>query len=324
LHNQTFKDFEWIFVDGHYKTNKDLVEKLCSDYKINVIHVPMCGAIHIPRKYHWELYNNALLLSTNDLFLRFGIYRWMHQDVIGLAVEMANKNIYLNLEQKTDTTDYSVLETKTRHIEKRMSTQCGMFSFSKEKMLDMNGNNEAACLLRHYEDIELNNRWNRYNSKLESLWLSNALIRINHIKEYENQIINLNSKFPCKSKNCLMPENDSIIRDKNGNVMDSWLQFELGLIKENPNWIKFDYRDFTWVKCPNCETIAPINSQQYFNYLDSYKSPMASIGVDDRVGRNLLILNDDIKKLNSLQSKIDLLKSSHTNKRYLEDFTKNL
>jgi hypothetical protein len=86
---------------------------------------------------------------------------------------------------------------------------------------------------------------------------------------------------------------------------------------EKPSQMKFEYDNFTWLKCPRCNAIAPSSMTQYFEHVRNNQKCLANIGVDGILGRDLRILNEDIKKLQSLSSKIELLKSSHTDKKYL-------
>ena len=102
LSQQTYQDFEWVFLDGHFNKNRLLLEKLCKDYNIkNYLHAPLCKAEHVGRTFHWEIYNNALLLSSHDLFLRVGVHRWMHPEIIKLAVDYYNDGIFIDLPHQT-------------------------------------------------------------------------------------------------------------------------------------------------------------------------------------------------------------------------------
>lgn len=318
LSRQTFQDFEWIFIDSFYNKNKNIVSELCDKYNIkNYIHSPMCGANHIARTYHWELYNNALLLSSNDLFLRLGMYRWFSSDIVELAVKENIKGNYINIVQKFHNNFNELINLTNNEIDEKlninstleykshhMSAQCGMFSYSKNKMIDMNGNNEAGELIHHHEDGDLNSRW-RVLGEQSCIFIDNAMYRIEHNKNPNDLFINFDEsqKRMCGETGCLLnfPNNFDFTYNP---------PYEIE---------KFIYRDFEWVKCPRCGVISPINADEYLEYLKSYPTYFGPVGVDGKIGRNLIILNDDICKLSNLNEKIELLKYSHINKRYLDD-----
>ena len=317
LSQQTYKDFEWVYIDGHYNKNKMLVENLCQEYNIkDYIHAPSCKAEHVGRTYHWELYNNALLLSNNDLFLRVGIHRWIHPTVIEIAAEKYyNENIFIELphiessyDQYGDDINSHLSPSFGSEIETLCST-AGMFSFTKNQMIDINGNNEAALLIYRFEDAELNARLEHARG-IRSVRVDNAMFRFKHNKLPKNVIPALEGRntLSCGGDGCLKnysasPNHHSEIFNFH-NVITSRM---------------FTYRNFDWVACDCCGTISPINFNEYLDYLKKYPISFGPVGVDGKIGRNLKILRDDIDNLNSIEDKIELLQNSHTMAKYLID-----
>ena len=313
LSTQTFQDFEWIFLDGHYYKNRKLISELSKKYNLkDVKHYPMCGATHIGRRFHWEILNNSLLLAKNDLFLRMGAYRWFHSKAIELAVENYSKGVFVDFSHTIkDISEFINIEDisnrlnpKIGYLRGMMMSESGMFSCSRDVMLQMNGNDEVATTMVHHEDADLNSRW-IHMKDLKSVNISNAMFRIEHNKSSEVILPQLeqNNSYCCGKKFCLL---------NYPNIFD--LDF-------NPptQHHKFEYRGFQWKYCPECGAIAPLNSDEYLEYLKKCGNPISPIGVLNKVGRDIRILNEDLQKLNSIQEKLELLTNSHNNKRYLVD-----
>ncbi len=311
---QTFKQFEWVLIDAYYNENKELVKELTEKAGLRtVVHVPICDQPHIGHMYNWNCYNNALLLSSNRLFLRLGVHRYFHNKVVETAVELAGQNKFLNLRQRnvdslsvdSDNINYHKLEddykleTLSRIFWKTMNSQCGMFSFDKSAMIEMNGNNEAL-LIHHWEDIDLNCRWTQH-SPVDMVSLENAFLRVYHDK----------SSPYMEKKVCTHTDNpDCIVYAKNSHELENYPTNDI-------EWIY--YRDFKWARCKKCKTVAVSYCDKYFDYLKTNKKGyLAPINVGG-VGRDIRIVNEDIKKLSSLQDKVELLTASHTNPRYLVD-----
>ena len=309
LKNQTFKDIEWVFCDHYYEENKNLVKELCN---FPVIHFSLCEIKHVGASWHWELYNNALLLTTRKHFIRFGMYRYMHRRTLEFTVESITKDgIYTDqTQQKAHNNVLSMDNVERGHglsiasdqISNYPITHCGMFSMSRQEMVDIGGNNETL-VRHHFEDCDLNARFRSRNfpvNKFKMRNLKNSFLRLDHKKDECNK--------PYGMKTC---NQEACINNFHG--------FYDQTIKPHPKTLIFDYRDFKWYSCPNCYCMAPYNVDEYYKYQENYKSPLAPIGVLGKLGRNLQVLNEDIQKLTSLDNKVDLLKSSHTDQRYLQD-----
>lgn len=315
LSSQTYKDFEWVFLDGHYNQNKDFVDNMCQEYKIErYIHSPFCQANHVGRWFHWEIYNNALMLCNNDLFLRFGVYRWMHNKTIETIVNYANKGIYVDLPHNTvnfdDFYNYSVDEINNNlsiidgEIRPYMECSAGMFSYTRNRMLEINGNDEASTLIAHHEDADLNARWSNVKG-IYSAKIQNALLRFSHEKSPSNILSTLEegNSLCCGKKGCLSIYPNSYHLNYNPPV-------------ENE---KFEYDGFQWIKSPCCGVVSPIDADEYLTYLKQSGKTFGSVGVDNRVGRNILSLYNDIIKINNFEDKLNLLINSHTDQKYLNN-----
>jgi hypothetical protein len=316
---QTVKDFEWVFVDAFYDTNKELVAELATAQGLKaVVHVPVCAATHVGRKFHWETYNNAILLVSNPAFLRLGVYRYFHQRMVEVATDLAAKKVWVNLRQRpADAFDASLphavqvekygLEIDSRTTMNYMGSQCGMFSYSREKMLAMNGNNEAL-LIHHWEDCDLSNRWLQAGRQ-EGVLLEKAFLRVYHPKmsfpdACDPGIAAYLGKTVCRREqnpDCIYYQDDNRHLARYASNVTHW----------------FTHMDFRWARCDACGTVAVCDEDDYFTYLRSnpygFKAPVNVYGV----GRNLTILNEDMGKLTSLQSKCELLAASHNDQRYL-------
>jgi len=319
LSSQTYKDFEWVFLDGHYKQNKEFVDNMCKKYKIKqYIHSPFCQANHVGRLFHWEIYNNALMLCNNDLFLRFGVYRWMHNKTIETVINYANKGIYIDLPHNTvafdDFYNYSAdeinnnLSINSGEIRPYMECSAGMFSYTRNRMLEINGNDEASTLIVHHEDIDLNARWSNVKGVF-SVKIENALLRFSHEKSPNNILSTLEegNSLCCRKEGCLSTYPSSFHLSYNPPVNNE----------------KFEHDGFQWIKSPCCGVVSPIDADEYIIYLKQSGKTFSSVGVDNRVGRNIISLYNYIIKINNFEDKLNLLIDSHTNKKYLENNLKN-
>lgn len=313
LANQTHQDFEWVLCDNYYQDNKNIIKELCEKNKIRCIHFPMVGMSHIGSQWHWELYNNALLISTQPYFIRFGIYRYMHKQTLEFVVKsITKKGIYVDQTQQYVTNDIfdfnGDIEEKynlsilPENITEVPTTHCGMFSMNKEAMIQINGNNEAAEIRHHFEDGDLNARWrNKTSQKIPMVHLKSSFLRIDHIKDLNRP--KLDSMEPCFKEYCLT----------------NFHGFSDDKVIPHPEIVRFKYREFPWLACRTCGMMSPASIDGYFKHLETYKSPVAPIGVNGVLGRDIRILNEDINKFQSLDSKVALLKISHTEPRYLHD-----
>ena len=315
LGNQTCQDFEWIFLDGHYYKNRGLVSELSQQYSLkDVKHYPSCGATHIGRRFHWCWYNNSLLLAKNDLFLRMGVYRWFHSKAIELAVENYSKGIFVDFSHTTvPMDDFGTLspqaidekfDPKFGNVRDIMTCSSGMFSCSRDVMLQMNGNDEVATTMVHHEDADLNSRWIHMDN-LKSMTIDNAMFRLEHHKAPANIIPELEQKnsLCCGEEFCLMNYPNTFDLNHNPPTQD----------------YKFEYRGFQWKYCPDCNAMSPLNSDEYLLNLRKGKNYVSSIGVKGIAGRDIRIVYDDLSRLNDIQDKLNLLRNSHDNKRYLND-----
>lgn len=315
LSMQTCQDYQWVFLDGHYLKNKKYFEDLCLKYKIkNYIHGPLCKANHVGRLFHWEVYNNSLLLCDYDLILRFGTYRWLDKNAIENVIYNAQKGIYLDFPHNTinlkDFNNNDLLNPSyNNEIRDFMQCSAGMFSYSKSRLLEMNGNNEASTLLVHHEDSDLNSRWTHIRG-IKSKKVNNAMFRFEHEKSPVNvlSILEEGNSLSCKKEGCLASYPNT---------------FHLAFNPPVQNTI-FKYRDFDWIKCECCGTVSPIDADEYLEYLKIYDDPFGPVGVDGRVGRNLIILNNYLSKIKNNNDKFDLLKSSHTEDKFLKDENKKI
>jgi hypothetical protein len=313
---QTYKDFEWVFVDAFHDRNESLVRELCDKHGLKwVIHAPLCPPTHVGRRYHWESYNTALMFSTRYYFVRLGVYRYFHQDLVRTALEHANDGVWLNISQRAMqgfNDDLSFEEINQKYdVEMdcwdkspRLESHCGMFSFSRAKMIEMNGNNEAL-LIHHWEDGDFNSRLVQAEN-VPAINVHKSFLRIEHCKEPASTDGPFLGKRVCEhhvNPNCIFYAKNN--HDIENNPV------------ENTHW--FDYKGFLWAKCDVCGTVAVSNADKYFHYLKTDPRGMrAPINVQG-IGRNIGILDDDLKKLTSFQSKVELLTSSHTDPRYLEE-----
>lgn len=321
LGEQTTKDFEWVFVDASHDDNRALVAEMTAAHGIkNVIHVPFCGATHAGRKFHWECYNNAILLATRPNFLRLGVWRYFHHEVVEFAAAMAAKGIWVNLTQRPgDPTDDMThqeivekygIEMKSQSERTLMGSHCGMFSYNRQKMIDMNGNNEALTI-HHWEDADLNSRWEQLG-KVKMISLEKAFLRIEHRKDtypYNDPgaggpYIGKTVCSPDKKHTCPYYVNNNHKLSITGPAQGYDLK-----------WV--NHRGYFWAHCPDCGMVAVSHDDQYFNLLktnkDFFDAPINVAGV----GRDIRKLQDDLSKLTSMESKLNLLCSSHTDPRYL-------
>lgn len=320
---QTTKDFEWVFVDAFYHNNQALVaDETRAAGLNNVIHVPLCGATHVGRKFHWECYNNALLLATRPNFMRLGVWRYFHHQVVEFAIEQAAKGVWINLTQRacdalSDLTHEQIIqkydiEIKSQSPWNRMQSHCGMFSFNRQKMIEMNGNNEAL-LIHHWEDCDLNSRWEQLG-EMKMISLEKAFLRIEHRKDtfpYNKPdnggaYIGKTICSPEKKNTCPYYVNNNHKLEITGPAQGYNLKF-------------IEHKGFNWVHCPDCGLVAVGHDEKYFHYLKTDpRAITAPINVAG-VGRNIVTLNEDIQKLTSMESKVNLLCESHTSPRYLAE-----
>lgn len=318
---QTTKDFEWVFVDAFHDSNKLLVAELTAIHGIkHVVHVPFCGATHAGRKFHWEGYNNAILLATRPVFLRLGMWRYFHHEVVEFVTSMAAKNLWVNLTQRAgDVTDdmshQQIIERfgmdiKTRSEKDHMESHCGMFSFDRQKMIDMNGNNEALTI-HHWEDCDLNSRWVQLG-KTRLISLEKAFLRIEHRKDtYPYNQSDLGGPYIGKTV-CPPEKKHTCPYYVHNNQKLSITGPAQGY---NLKWV--DDRGYPWAHCPDCGLVAVSHDEQWFELLKTNRAFLdAPINVAG-VGRDIRKLQNDLGKLTAMESKLTLLCSSHTDPRYL-------
>lgn len=321
LSEQTNKDFEWVFVDAFYDSNRGIVAQMTASLGIKyVIHVPFCGATHVGRKFHWEGYNNAILLATRPAFLRLGVWRYFHHEVVEFVAQMASRGIWVNLTQRpgeiTDDLSHQqivekyAMEIRSQSERDHMSSHCGMFSFNRQKMIDMNGNNECL-LIHHWEDADLNSRWVQLG-RTKMISLEKAFLRIEHRKDsFPYNLADLGG--PYLGKTVCGPEKQ--------HTCPYYVKNNHKLVITGPQqgykikWV--EHRGYLWAHCPDCGTVAVSHDDQYFELMKTNKeffyAPINVAGV----GRDIRKLQDDMKKLTSMESKLNLLCSSHTDSRYL-------
>lgn len=308
LGDQTHKDFEWVFVDAYHDENRVLVADLARKYGLRrVTHVPACTAKHVGHKFHWDLYNTALLLSSEPIFLRLGVFRYFHNQIVEKALQLGQNDTWISLRQrevKDFDAELAYHEQAQRHkLEvtsytpwNQLVSHCGMFSFSRERMLRINGNNEAL-LIHHWEDVDLNCR-SVHLGQVNLMSLENAFLRVWHSKS--NPYL---SKDTCCSLPCIVYAPNSHELQKCASAETEWTI----------------YRGFPWARCRTCHAVAVGYCDKYFEYLKSEPQALiAPIGVFG-VGRDIRILDEDLKRLPTLESKLELLTTSHTDPRYLKD-----
>lgn len=307
---QTYQDFEWVLVDAFHEANRDLVNELAARHGLRqVLHTPICTATHVGRQFSWDTYNTAMLLAANDLFLRVGVFRYIHQRVVELAVKHGADNTWLSLRQR----DVPSLDSSWSHAQidekhgleadtfvtwDQMISHCGMFSFRRQLMLEMGGNNEALTI-HHWEDVDLNCRWTHLG-KVKLISLENAMLRIYHSKD--NPYVG--KKICASGPRCIAHAANSHELERTAHTDTEWTE----------------YRGFPWARCRDCGAVAVGYCDKYFEYLKRERKAMqAPVGVFGTLGRNIRVLHEDLGKLSALDAKLELLAASHTSPRYLQE-----
>lgn len=308
---QTCQDFQWVLVDAFYADNAKLVADMCAarGFK-DVVHVPYRGNTRVAATYHWTTYNDALLLARYSTILRVGVFRYIHPSVVGLAADLATQQTWVSLRQQDvdrfeDISDAALidkygLEVATRTNRDRMSSHCGMFSQSKQTLMDMNGNNEAFAV-HHAEDSEYNSRFAQLG-RTSVVSLEKAMLRVYHSK---CRTLTYLPKVPCEKA-----DNPACIyHAANNHELKKYA---------HPDTEWRDHQGFPWARCRTCNAVANGYCDEYYRYLATdprgFRAPVGVFGV---VGRNLAAVADDLAKLDSLQSKVELLAESHEHPKYL-------
>lgn len=313
---QTCKEFEWVVADCFFLENRDLIKDLAEQYGLKeTTHVPACLATHIGRTYHWEIYNTALLVSKYPTFLRLGVYRYFHHQLVETVLNYHSNKTWVNLVQRpidgisyekphAQIVEEQQLDVTTTSWSNQLVSSCGMFSYDKSRMIELGGNNESLVLL-HWEDIDLNCRWAHLNmNSWKCVSLDKAFLRIFHDKG-----VQYSAKPHCRHRDyprCIaFAENCHELKR---------------CAPEGTKW--FDHRGFPYGQCPVCRTLVVGNCDDYFNFLKTDgRNLYAPVGVggvgSNGVGRDIRILNEDLNKLSTLESKLELLSESNASERYV-------
>lgn len=311
LAEQTDRDFEWVLVDAFYDLNRELVAEMCDARGMrDVVHVPFAGNTNVGAAFTWASYNDAALLARHPVILRVGVFRFIHPEVTAIVADSAARDTWVSLTQRpvdrlddkpsADLAAEHGLDVTRRAVWDRMTSHCGMFSRDTETLIGMNGNSEAQ-VLHHAEDCDWNARWQQLGPQ-NLVALENAMLRVYH------------SKCPTLTyvpkPVCRRDDNPACIyHAANNHELKKYA---------HPDTEWRDHEGFPWARCRTCGTVANGYCDEYYEYLKTdLRGFRAPVGVFGTIGRDLLAVRDDLAKLTSLQSKVELLAWSHTDPKYL-------
>ncbi len=316
---QSYRDFELVIVDAHYEMNATGVRDLCAQFELkNVIHAPAMEARHVGRWMHWELYSNALLLSSSPWAVYHGVHRYLHRRALEIIVDKAAHGIATVLLQN-NVPDSSLVSFNDIEEANCMSVYCepwpylsntGFFSIQRDVMLHtLNGYNEALTL-HHWADTDLSQRALHLRTMKVELMRA-GLLRIAHPKDSGKENRHPYHEFPLCKLPCSYTVNPNCIIHQIDHMVSGQVRRIQVPVK------RIVHRGFEWVQCDQCGCLGIEDEGEYVNHFltnpDNIKAPIGVGGI----GRNLATLDSDLLKL-EFSSKIDLIASSHTNERYLQ------
>lgn len=308
---QTYRDCEIILADSFYTENKTGVAELCALLGLGtVVHVPSAYGVDVGRKMHWDVYSNALLYSSGDWVMHYGVYRYMHRDGIMRVAQNAASGILTSFAQipapqtidDLMSDDYGAIESRYEMevSPRRWSTlsQCGFYSIDRDRIVNIfNGHNEAL-ILHHWVDVDLNTRAANYGH-LQTDVIDRGVLRMTKPGYSAIRV----GKPVCS-------------REVNPNCVSHRLDARQGT-ERIENVERVSNRGFEWVRCQQCGAVGLEDPDAYIKYLRDTSCTRAPVNVGG-VGRNIQRLEDDCKKL-STSSRFELISSSYSNARYLSE-----
>ena len=347
LMSQTCKDFVWLYLDGFYHENKQYFSDLKKKLPFPVVHVPLLHDWTRPHQYHWEPYNSAVLLCETKYFLRFGRFRFFHpktvEDVLSFlrkekCVVTLNQKQFHELEffdnggikknNEQITANYvakwhqegadkfiDTLNLRQKLEWKVSGLTCGSGMFASSKSLfieELNGNDEVGLHFHHFEDVEMSTRL-RFLTNTKCFATSYGLARFGHNKStdknnYFKDMYNT-SKQPCEdASNCLLVAHKKIAADVETSLREQQLD-------KYVQKLTLDGIDF--YMCPGCDAVIPLKVHRHYTECVYKRNlPKSLIGLDNRVGRNLSIVSNDLSSLKTLDSRVQLLHNSYKERKY--------
>jgi glycosyltransferase involved in cell wall biosynthesis len=110
LGNQTFKDYEVIFVDALYDWRKQLVQEYAQETGVPLKHIPPkkdTVPLHAPNNFE----NTGILSSSGELIIMFGDYQYAPPDWIQRHWEMYEKQKNTIIMGSLDIYDHPLLQS---------------------------------------------------------------------------------------------------------------------------------------------------------------------------------------------------------------------
>src|SRR3990167_448016 len=314
---QTFQDFELIFVDAFYDANAQFVSNTCKSLGLErVVHTPACEARHVGRILHWELYNNVLLLANSPWVMYFGMHRYMHSGALQAVAECAARDIPVVLWQgraeRMDELPLNIEETyeMDSHVEQwHALDHSGFFSARRDMLINrLNGWNEAS-VNHHWVDCDLSTRAKFLSLNVKVM--PRALIRLGGAGAYGRGEVSgdgISQLSGIGKSVCSLDTNPNCVVYLINALRDSRRHIDVPVQRLTHN-------GFEWARCAECGTLGIEDSEAYSRHVITRALIKAPINVAG-VGRNLITVDAAMRNAD-IAAKIELLRSSHTDPRFL-------
>lgn len=299
LMSQTCRDFKWLFLDGFYNRNRDMMRAFQENSPFEIIHVPLMHDRRSPRKYHWEPYNSALLLCDTKFFLRWGRFRSYHPRAVEESLGHLRNNLAVDFAQAQaeDGAWPSTYDTLSWFPIQHPHSSCGMFGMNVEDMIfRMNGNDEVGLHQNHFEDVEMNGRMKNI-PEITCMKTENGLVRYLHNKDCDSL---LQMEEPAR-KGCLSPGCPHTAPTFAG-------RREAVVRGGHCQKIMINGMDF-WT-CNNCGAFAPGDADEYRDWVHASGRKQSLIGVAG-YGRDLSMVRNAVMKTNILSEKVRIIENSY-------------
>ena len=328
LHHQTCKLFDVVVADHHYKARRDFIKELSTKYSFNIYHIPIYPAPHVAKHYiDCSVFNIGWLFSDAARCIRYSEWRCLNPTLTETILNEPEESFidfyFHNISETEDiwdrktgkiNWDYIPKFEETHHIMSTIDMNCyGNNTTNKNWWLQVNGYNEVNFNFFHWEDIDYNARCK--NSKFHGIRIPNMMVRFTHPYGNESNRANRPCEIPfktvCDSCAALMTYIHQYIGTPThiewGHLFKSRYQ-QVCSVKQNNK---------EWVVCKKCNFVIPlVDTEDIVQYLlrdASYtKSPINVSGS----ARNMEALSNDMKN-KSLETKLEIYKTSWENKRYL-------
>lgn len=186
----------------------------------------------------------------------------------------------------------------------------------RENWLNINGTEEVITNTAHWEDIDFDNR--ALLDGQQAIRFPNLMFRLYHqhggFSQRSNVEVDVSCKKPCENCKGFLHYTDHL-KDRN-------LRYRLYMERESTfKEIKLYKNEMVWV-CKKCKLSGPMwnnDESDYINNLIKNNFKYATILKDEKLGRNLRILSEEMDKYNNIGDKFEIYQNSWNDEKYYQE-----